>query len=154
MNKLLLIVLLLLPSLSHADIFAFVGSPLSVELLDRSCADFIEQSEDSEFETICMTRVFNLKYSVSEVLYGSLSDQSIEFIGFYHSWGMPVYTTFEPALIILETYKEDFLLLRIDNLVTKNDQWWVCEEIPEDEFTDCTIGRFASEIIAQEINGP
>jgi hypothetical protein len=36
MKKLLLIVLLLLPSFSHADIFAFVGSPLSIELLDRS----------------------------------------------------------------------------------------------------------------------
>jgi len=153
MNKLLLVVILL-PGISQADTFAFVGSPLSVELLNGSCTDFIEQPEDSELETICMSRVFNLEYTVSEVLYGSLSDKPIEFIGFYHSWGMPAYTTIEPALIILETYKEDLLLIRIDNLFVKNHQWLVCEEVPEDELTDCTIGRFASEIIVQEINAP
>ena len=119
MNKLILMIFLL-PNLCNAEILAFIGAPISVELLDQSCMDFIEQPTDSEFEFICMDRAFRLKYRVNEVLHGEVPEV-IEFIGFYHSWGMPDYTTFEPALIILETYKEDLLLVRIDNLIIKND---------------------------------
>lgn len=130
---------MLVGSVARGEVLAFIGAPLAVELSDKSCMDYIEQPDTaSGLEEICMDRVFILKYEIQKVISGKATSDAISFIGFYHYWGMPNYTTYEPALIVISTEKGYLHLRYIERVEKYEDNWWVCQEWSESEEEQCT----------------
>ena len=100
-----------------------------------------------------MDRAFVLDYAVIEALTGNSKGANIEFIGFYHYGGLPDYTRYDPALVILEASGELMRLRRIDAVEKKDGKWWVCEERSDDDNAECTGGRYVEEILADVSRG-
>ena len=133
----------------RAEVVAIIGSPLSVELGDDPCAEFHEQPDPSSgFQEVCLSdRKFHLTYAVREVLAGEHTKDTIDFVSFYHYGGMPSYTRYETALLVLSK-ESGFLRLRyIEQAEERDSGWWVCEEWPEAVDGDCVVERSAQEVI-------
>jgi len=138
---------------AHAEVIAFIGSPLAAELSDKNCMAYIEQPEPGAgFENICMDRAFKLRYSVKEVLFGNLDKDTVDFIGFYHYWGMPRYTLHEPALVIISTEKDNLILRSISPVDEKSGEWIVCEEWDENDEYSCLKEESALTVAKELIN--
>ncbi len=138
---------------AQAGVLAFIGEPIYVEKTDKSCSDYSEKPEPgSGVEILCMDKVFKLKYKIVEIVSGEFSGTTIDFIGFYHYWGMPHYTVYEPALVIV-SIEEKHSKLQFIEPVEKNDGiWWFCEEWPEnEEDEDCSKESKAQDVVARFI---
>ncbi len=140
-------------STAYAEVIAFIGAPLSVERSDKPCVEYIEQPKsESGLEAICMDRVFLLKYEVANVLAGSLQNGPVNFVGFYHYSGMPNYTMYEPALVILSREKNHLQLRYIERAEKRDDNWLVCQEWSEEKEGKCTKEVKAEHFIANVAN--
>ncbi|XOV87358.1 MAG: hypothetical protein ACFHX7_20780 [Pseudomonadota bacterium] len=149
--KIVLALILLVPAIASAEKISFIGSPLKIERSEKSCMEYLPEETDKQGrKAVCMDRAFLMTYEVLESLTIDWDESSVDFVGFYHYWGMPSYATYEPALVVLERVEGNLLLKRIDPVEDTDDGWWVCEEWPEDESTDCSVGQYASEIVRED----
>ncbi len=103
----------------HAEEVVFIGSPFSVVESKKSCDNFVESG-------ICMDAAFELKYSVIEWFNTSKEPETIEFIGFTHSTGLPNYTSFNYALIQLKKVRGHYLVKDVKPIVELGDEYIIC----------------------------
>lgn len=141
--QLFLALVLMSPILALAEDITFIGSPISVELSEHGCAHYNE-SDDG---TICLDRAFILKYKVEQVIDGESLGDVVEFIGFYHGWGMPMYTTYEPAHIRLGLRDAALVLKKIEQVELHDGAWWSCLEISDNG--KCLTEKRIVEVVAQ-----
>lgn len=117
---------------SHPELVAFIGSPRAVELSPNDCMHYLEQPDDKEHDLVCMDRAFVLRYKIDQVVAGSITEPMIEFIGFYHYWGIPHYTQYEPAFVILKPTAGHLIASYIEPVEHSSSGWRVCTEVDED----------------------
>jgi len=103
----------------HAEEVIFIGSPFSVVESERSCDKFVESG-------ICMDVAFELKYSVTEWFSTSKEPETIEFIGFTHSIGLPNFTSFNYALIHLKKVRGHYFIKDVKPIVELGDEYIIC----------------------------
>ena len=142
------IILLLLPCVGSCDVIAFIGAPRAVELSSHECSYYYLDTE-----VICMDRAFLLKYAILEPLVNELSQETeeFEFVGFYHYWGIPSYTSYEPALVVVEEIGQHYMLRYIKYAEITDAGWQVCEKwsLDEDVDKDCSRWRYAKEVVRE-----
>jgi hypothetical protein len=131
---------------ANAEIVAFIGNPISVRVNPNKCSFYLPQDEPG-VTAICMDRVFDLEYSVDELLSGSIEGASAKFIGFYHYGGMPAYSMYPDALVVLSKGPIHTVACTIKPVEERSDRLWVCDEWPDDEAQECTVGRFVEQVI-------
>jgi hypothetical protein len=134
-------------SVAHADVIAFIGSPRAVAVSEKGCQEYVPR------EVICADRAFILTYDVLERLTAGSRGSVVEFVGFFHYPGLPDYTRYDPALVIVERFGRSLRLKRIEPLERIDGRWWVCEEWPESADGRCVRGRYVEEIVADVANG-
>jgi hypothetical protein len=144
----LLVCLCLLAASANAQTIAFIGSPRAVELSMHGCDEYLAAPQ-ANGDIVCLERAFLLRYQVDRHLLGATGAATIEFVGFHHDRGMPNYTLYEPALIVLHRVGRHWLLRRIEFIEQRRGRWWVCEEWPESQEEDCTVGRFVEQIVQE-----
>ncbi len=112
------------------DTLAFVGEAILAERSKTSCQDYLskEKDEDGQLEEVCMDRVFKLRYEIKETLIGSESKNEVDFIGFYHYWGLPNYTLLKDALVVLRMSEHGYFLQGVEEVTKSSDGWVVCQE--------------------------
>ena len=98
----------------NAETISFIGSPVSVVKSDHPCEHFLSTKNR---EVVCMNVAFVLTYEVVEWYEESKPIEKVEFVGFYHFTGLPKYTAFSYALVILEKRNEYFILKSIKPVV-------------------------------------
>lgn len=136
------LLVLLVASVAQAEVVAFIGSPLAVRVNPTKCGEFFPP------DVICMDRAFDLTYTVDEVLHGAVDNDTLQFVGFYHYSGMPDYTVLPKALVVIRRHKDFFVSCAIHAVEKRDSAWWVCDEWPENEEDECTVGRYASQVIS------
>jgi hypothetical protein len=129
--------------------FAFIGVPIAAERSPKSCQDYLPTAAPGAPQEVCMDRAFLLRYQVLEWISESRSDSVVDMVGFYHYWGLPEYTRYEPALVVAGYINGHLRMRRIEQVWEEDGGWWVCEEWPEDPDLDCVRGRFVEEIVLE-----
>jgi hypothetical protein len=144
----LLVCVCLLAASVNAQTIVFIGSPRAVELSMHGCDEYLPAAQPNG-DIVCLDRAFLLRYQVERRLLGAFAADTIEFVGFHHYRGMPNYTLYEPALIVLERLGGHWLLRRIEFIEERRGRWWVCDEWPERQEDECTIGRFVEQVVEE-----
>jgi len=146
--KVLFAVVTLAASLSsYADTIALIGAPLRIEVSGKACTEYLDTSDStSGSQEVCTDRAFLMHYRVEASVLGEVRTPIIDFIGFYHNWGFPPYSGFEPAFIVLTRVKDQYHLEYISEVKKKAGRWWVCEEWSEGDSPECIQGRYAEDI--------
>lgn len=107
---------------AEGDTFRFVGAPLSAALDTNPCTYYVENPESE----VCLDRAFLLRYKVIQVIEGTFSEPEIEFIGFWHNRGLPLYVTEEPVYLSLSKYNGIWKLKKIADAHKSEGIWLSC----------------------------
>ncbi len=134
MNKYIAIFILFFSQVSKADIYAFVGSPVLAERTGKSCMDYMKDPN-----AICMDMAFRLVYNIEKQLKGNIPESTVEMVGFYHYRGLPSYTGYDPALLIVSgSPSKGFILKSIEPVLEDEDEEaYICEHWLDSNEEDC-----------------
>ncbi len=147
MRIFLFLVFSLLCNSMKAETMAFVGSHLSAALAPEDCHYYFTPQTVGDRTEICMDRVFELEYLVHEWITERREvEDTVHFFSRYHYWGMPRYTMYETALVILEKGEPGYVLLRIEEIEESETGWEFCSDWSDDY--DCLARTNISKILS------
>lgn len=122
-------------NLAASETLAFIGEAVLAERSKKSCQEYLSKAknEDGQLEEVCMDRVFNFRYEIKDALIGSSESKEVEFIGFYHYWGLPNYTLLKDALVVLRMSEHGYFLQGVVDATRTANGWVICQDWDENE---------------------
>ena len=98
-----------------------------------------------------MDMAFRLIYKVEKQVKGELPDPTIEMIGFYHYRGLPAYTGYDPALLLVSGNPEKGFILKTIEPVLGGDEEgrYICEEWSDSNEEKCIKKQSVEGYVAQ-----
>lgn len=130
------------------ETLVLVGSPMAAARSDISCADLaVKKPIEKQLDEICMDSVFELRYEIKTVLAGQYSGREVEFYGFYHYQGLPDFTVYDPALLVLDRHPKGLVLRRVEPVTKRDNRWWLCTKYSESD-DECKSGKYVDEYLS------
>ncbi|MEJ6474287.1 hypothetical protein [Pseudoalteromonas piscicida] len=146
----ILIILFLLPFVANAENYAFIGSSYSVSQSDGLCERLFSKQGD---EIICTSVGFELKYDVIEWIFNPQKGDEFIFYGFYHYTGLPSYTAYPYALVVVEKRNSIFVMQQIKPILDNNSEdWMVCSTDAAMDSSECALPMPVKEYIQSVVN--